>query len=107
MTANTNTKQQLRPRRVPQRTCIACRTTDAKRSFVRVVRTPEGRVELDPTGKRNGRGAYVHDVRSCWDEALKRDRLGRALKVVVPPDDLERLKERAAALPQEANPSTD
>jgi len=105
MTANT--KQQLRPRRVPQRTCIACRTTDAKRSFVRVVRTPEGRVELDPTGKANGRGAYVHDVRPCWAEALKRDRLGRALKVTVPPGDLERLKQHAAALPPDANQSTD
>ena len=88
-----------RQRRVPQRTCVACRETEAKRGLVRVVRTPEGRVELDPTGKKNGRGAYVHDVRACWDEALKKDRLGRALKVQVPPDDLEKLAAHARTLP--------
>lgn len=88
----------LRPRRVPQRTCIACRSTETKRGLVRIVRTPAGRVELDPTGKKSGRGAYVHEQASCWDEALKKDRLGRALKVAVPPEDLERLREHAAAL---------
>ena len=50
--------------------------TEAKRGLVRVVRTPEGRVELDATGKKNGRGAYVHDARACWDEALKRGPAG-------------------------------
>ena len=103
----TNAQQPLRPRHVPKRTCIACRTTDAKRSFVRVVRTPEGRVELDATGKKNGRGAYVHNVRRCWDEALKRDRLGRALKVVVPPEDLEQLRAHAATLPEDKSGDSD
>ena len=87
-----------RPKHVPQRTCIACRATEAKRGLVRVVRTPEGRVELDPTGKKNGRGAYVHESRGCWDEALKRGRLAHALKVTVPAEDLERLKAHAASL---------
>ncbi len=89
----------LRPRRAPQRTCIACRNTEAKRGLARVVRTPAGRVELDATGKANGRGAYVHEARACWDEALKKDRLGRALKVVLPAEDLEQLKAHAEALP--------
>jgi predicted RNA-binding protein YlxR (DUF448 family) len=87
-----------RIRHVPQRTCVACRTTEAKRGLVRVVRTPEGRVELDPTGKKNGRGAYVHETRACWDEALKKQRLGRALKVDVPPADAEALRQHAATL---------
>lgn len=87
-----------RPKHVPQRTCIACRSTEAKRGLVRIVRTPEGRVELDATGKKNGRGAYVHESRECWDAVLKRDRLGHALKVVVPADDMERLAAHAAAL---------
>jgi len=89
----------LRPKHVPQRTCIACRTTQAKRGLVRVVRTPEGRVALDPTGKQNGRGAYVHETRACWDAALKKDRLGHALKASVPPEDLEQLKAHAETLP--------
>ncbi len=88
----------LKPRHVPQRTCIACRGTEAKRGLVRIVRTPEGRVELDPTGKKNGRGAYVHESRDCWDAALKRDRLAHALKVSVPAEDLGRLSEHAEAL---------
>jgi predicted RNA-binding protein YlxR (DUF448 family) len=89
----------LRPKRVPQRTCVACRTTEAKRGLVRVVRTPAGRVELDPTGKANGRGAYVHESRACWDEALKKDRLGRALNVALATADAEQLKAHAETLP--------
>jgi predicted RNA-binding protein YlxR (DUF448 family) len=62
------------------------------------VRTPEGRVELDTTGKKNGRGAYVHETRACWDEALKKDRLGRALKVAVPAGDFAALTTHASGL---------
>lgn len=65
---------------------------------MRVVRTPDGRVELDPTGKKNGRGAYVHESRECWDEALRKERLGRALKVPVPAQDMEQLRVHAAGL---------
>ena len=82
---------------IPQRTCVGCRTASAKREFVRVVRTPEGAVEVDPTGKRNGRGAYLCAQRSCWEEALKKDRLARALRVTISPrdrDELQRYAER-------------
>src|SRR3954453_1948712 len=94
-------KSALRPKHVPLRTCIACRSTEAKRGLVRIVRTPEGRVELDPTGKKNGRGAYVHESRACWDEALKKDRLGRALKVAALREDIDVLREHAVTLPAE------
>ena len=94
----TATKGAPRIRHVPQRTCVACRGTEAKRGLVRIVRTPEGRVERDPTGKKNGRGAYVHETRECWEQALRKDRLGRALKVTVPPEDLEVLKGHAQSL---------
>jgi predicted RNA-binding protein YlxR (DUF448 family) len=69
-----------RPRHVPQRTCVACRQVAGKRTLVRVVRTAEGTVEVDPTGKRNGRGAYLHADPACWDLALKRNVLQHALK---------------------------
>jgi uncharacterized protein len=72
-----------RPRRVPQRTCVACRKVEGKRQLVRVVRTPEGAVEVDPTGKRNGRGAYLHADPACWDAALKRKSLQHALKTEI------------------------
>jgi predicted RNA-binding protein YlxR (DUF448 family) len=93
-----NANAALRPKRVPLRTCIACRNTESKRGLVRVVRTPEGRVELDATGKKNGRGAYVHESAECWDEALKKERLARALKVTVAPEDMDALRQHAATL---------
>lgn len=65
---------------IPQRTCVGCFQVKPKRELVRIVRTPEGRVEIDPTGKKNGRGAYLHRDRSCWEIALEKKRLEHALK---------------------------
>ena len=88
-----------RPRHVPQRTCIACRQTGAKRQLVRIVRTPEGAVLIDPTGKRSGRGAYLCDAPACWHTALKRGLLPRALKIeTIAEDDLRTLTEYADRL---------
>jgi uncharacterized protein len=70
-----------RPRRVPQRTCITCRRTEAKRGLVRLVRTADGAVVIDGTGKQAGRGAYLCAERPCWDGALKRNLVERALRV--------------------------
>ena len=69
------------PRRQPQRTCVGCRETSTKRSLVRLVRTPQGGVGIDPTGKAAGRGAYLHDRRSCWQRALEVGALERALRM--------------------------
>lgn len=74
---------QRRPKHVPQRTCAACREKEAKRQFVRIVRTPDHRVEIDLTGKQNGRGAYLCTRRSCWDKAVTGNVLERALKVTL------------------------
>ena len=68
-----------RVKHVPQRTCVGCRTVMPKRQLVRIVRTADG-VLVDPTGKRAGRGAYLHDRRSCWEAGLQGS-LARALKV--------------------------
>ena len=64
----------LKTRPVPRRTCIGCNTTTNKRELVRVVRQPEGGVVADPTGKKAGRGAYVHQQPECWELALKKGR---------------------------------
>src|ERR1700681_2331359 len=79
-----------RPRHVPQRTCVVCRQTSAKRQLVRVVRTPDGGVTIDPSGKLSGRGAYLCDSPACWQTAGKHHgALSRALKVeVIPEEDL-------------------
>lgn len=79
-----------RVKHVPQRTCVGCRTVLAKRQLVRIVRSPDG-VLVDPTGKLAGRGAYLHDRRSCWEAGLKGS-LARALKVDLTAADRERLE---------------
>src|SRR5689334_9021500 len=93
-------KKGPRPKHVPQRTCVACRTTGAKRGLVRVVRTPEGQVVVDETGKKSGRGAYLCKARDCWDTALKRKALEYALKVPVTTEDKQALQDYAATLPE-------
>jgi len=87
------------PVRLPQRTCIACRSTSGKREFVRVVRTPDG-VEVDLTGKKPGRGAYLHPTPECWEAALKKGRIEAALKTKLTPDDRLRLNEFRVGLSQ-------
>ncbi|MDX1933149.1 MAG: YlxR family protein [Capsulimonadales bacterium] len=73
-----------RPRRVPQRTCVACRTTGGKRGLLRIVRLPDaGGMAPDPTGKRSGRGAYVCPTAECVNIALKRKALERSLKTPI------------------------
>jgi predicted RNA-binding protein YlxR (DUF448 family) len=70
-----------RPKHVPQRTCVACREIDAKRGLIRLVRTAEGAVEVDPTGKRAGRGAYLCARMSCWTRGINEKTLVRALRI--------------------------
>lgn len=84
-------------RKTPQRTCIACRTTGDKRGLVRVVRGPEG-VEVDRTGRKPGRGAYICERVECWRDALKKNRLDPALKTRLSQDDKLRLTEFVAGL---------
>jgi predicted RNA-binding protein YlxR (DUF448 family) len=74
---------------IPQRTCVGCRTVQPKRSMTRLVRTPEG-VQIDLTGKLAGRGAYLHDLHSCWEAGLK-GALAKALKTEISAEDQERL----------------
>lgn len=85
-------------RHVPQRTCVACRRSTHKRELIRIVRTPEGSVEVDATGKRSGRGAYLCGSVECWDEALRKDRLSSALRTRISEADKERLRAHAASL---------
>ena len=86
-----------RLKHIPQRTCVGCRTVLPKRSLVRLVRQPEG-VQVDPTGKLSGRGAYLHNIRTCWEKGLKGP-LANALKVNLTPDDMDRLRQFMQNLP--------
>jgi predicted RNA-binding protein YlxR (DUF448 family) len=82
----------IKTRKTPVRTCVGCGTSSDKREFVRIVRTPDGHVEVDPSGKLNGRGAYVCANRECFTKARLRRRLDHALKVKLHDDDYVRLQ---------------
>jgi len=84
----------LRLRRVPQRTCVGCMEVKGKKELIRVVKTPEGAVEVDPTGKRAGRGAYLCPNTNCLDKAVKGKRLEKALGVEIGGDVVERVRLR-------------
>lgn len=106
--ARTAHKAQPTPgKHIPQRTCVACRETDAKRELVRIVRSADGRVQIDLSGKGRGRGAYLCRNPTCWANALQRRALERALRLDrLHPDDLAALQAFGQALlPVEAPPS--
>lgn len=87
-----------RVKHIPQRTCVGCREILSKRQLLRIVRTAEG-VRVDPTGKLAGRGAYLHDKRSCWVRGLKGG-LAHALKTEISAEDRARLEEFMNTLPE-------
>ncbi len=78
-----------RQKHVPQRTCVGCREIQPKRSFIRIVKG-EGGVRIDPTGKAKGRGAYLHEMRSCWERGLKGP-LAHALRTEIDKNDMAEL----------------
>lgn len=84
---------------IPQRTCIACRQTAGKRGLIRIVRTDQG-VIVDPTGKKAGRGAYIHPNRQCVETVLQGNRLNQALRTGITAEDRNRLQEFLATLPE-------
>jgi len=86
-----------RMRRTPQRTCVGCAEVEGKRDLVRIVRSPDGAVALDPTGKRNGRGAYVHRDADCFARAVG-GRLWKALRVAPDTVDVPGLRSAFEAL---------
>jgi predicted RNA-binding protein YlxR (DUF448 family) len=89
-----------RVKHVPQRTCVGCRRVLPKRSLTRIVRTPQG-VQVDPSGKLPGRGAYLHDLKACWERGLK-GAVAHALKTELTEIDREVLQSYLANLPDEA-----
>ena len=76
---------------VPQRTCVACRRVINKRELVRLVRTDGGDVEIDSTGKKEGRGAYICPECACWEKALKGKQLEITLRSNITRENREKL----------------
>jgi predicted RNA-binding protein YlxR (DUF448 family) len=94
-------KQSKRPKHIPLRTCVSCRETKSKRELLRVVRTPDGHVLIDATGKKSGRGAYLCARLACWKNALKTKRLERELEVTISDEDRANLEAYIATLPSD------
>lgn len=90
----------MRRKHIPQRTCVGCRQVRSKREMVRIVRTPNSGVEIDETGKKSGRGAYLCPRRECWEIALSKDRLEYALKTTLTDEERAMLREFAQKLPE-------
>lgn len=79
-------------KKIPMRMCVGCRTMKEKRSLIRIVRTEDGSCRFDPTGKMNGRGAYLCPDPECLKKAVKSRALDRALEIKVSDDVFDRLR---------------
>ncbi len=84
----------MKPKKIPLRRCIACREMKGKRELLRVVKTPEGDIVLDKTGRLNGRGAYLCDDPSCFAKARKTKALNREFKMEIPEEIYESLEKQ-------------
>ena len=79
-------------KKIPQRQCMGCRERMDKRELIRVVRTTDGQVQLDFSGKVNGRGAYICPKADCLKKARKSKALDRSLEVAIPEEVYDRLE---------------
>lgn len=83
----------MKTKKIPQRKCVGCNEMKDKKALLRIVRSPEGEVSLDLTGKKNGRGAYVCPNKECIAKAMKEKRLERALGKTISNDVYQQLLE--------------
>ncbi len=79
-------------KKIPQRQCMGCRERKEKRQLIRVVRSPEGDVSLDFSGKKNGRGAYLCPDPNCLKKAIRSKALDRSLEAAIPQEVYDRLE---------------
>lgn len=86
----------MKTKKVPQRMCVGCREMKNKRELIRVVRTPDGQIEIDSTGKKSGRGAYICPNVECLNQAIKGKRLQKALEHDIPAEVFEVLRKKIA-----------
>lgn len=85
-------------RKIPQRKCVGCGEMIPKKEMLRVLRTQEGEFVLDPTGKMNGRGAYLCNSAECFKKAVKSKGLERSFKQAIPSEVYERLEKEMSEI---------
>ena len=84
-------------KKIPMRQCLGCREMKPKKELVRVVKSPEGEISLDLTGRKSGRGAYVCPAAACLATARKARRFEKAFSCAIPDDLYDRMEEELAA----------
>jgi len=89
-------------KKVPLRMCVGCREMFPKRELLRIVRSPEGEVSMDSTGRKSGRGAYVCHSADCLQKAIRHRQLERALETKLGDEVAQALQDALAALPPRA-----
>jgi len=78
--------------KIPVRTCIGCKCKKPKKEMIRIIRTPDGKIEIDKTGKKSGRGAYLCCSVECLDIAFRENSLNKSLKQDIPRQTLDELR---------------
>ena len=81
-------------KKIPQRSCVVCRTKKDKNELIRIVRNQANEINIDESGKKPGKGAYICDSIECLEKGIKSKALKRALEVEVPEDIYKNLRER-------------
>ncbi len=93
----------MKKRKIPLRKCIACGESKAKKELLRIVKTREGDVKVDLTGKVNGRGAYICPTIECLDLAIKSKKISKSLEIEISDSVYEELREAIRNLKPEEN----
>jgi len=86
-----------RKKKVPLRRCVGCREMKDKRELLRIVRNNEGEIFVDPTGKKNGRGAYICKNKSCFEQAVKAKSLSREFGCEIPKEVYDEIAQQMEA----------
>lgn len=86
----------VKTRKIPQRLCLGCNESKPKKELWRIVRTPEGQVMFDPSGKKSGRGAYLCPDATCLEKGIKTKRLERTLETNISPEIWAKLRDSLA-----------
>ena len=81
-------------KKIPQRMCLGCQERINKKELIRIVRTPKGEIVIDPTGKKNGRGAYICPDLNCLEATIKSKRLEKSLEVEISDEVYQSLREQ-------------
>ena len=79
-------------KKVPMRKCVGCQEMKSKKEMIRVIKTAEGEILLDATGRKNGRGAYLCPSMECFKKAVKGRGLERSFKMAIPREVYETLE---------------